>query len=464
MSPRPFTPNDHALGRGLVVAFVLLILCFTGSTLSALHVSNGIGAASDSIAHNAAPSVVRLASVRTELRRLEVSVDGYVGRPEALPFEAREIQRSLQALDEELERYYALPSFPGENDLWPPIEVQRKALRDAVQRTLELAPTRREEAQRLLDRFVRPTVDRLDDGLRAISQLNASRAAENAREIARLRERGRYLALRLDLLSALFGLLLLVLLVRSLRQYTRILRAQQEALEARADELDDFSSRVAHDILGPLSALALALDLADKGAHEPPTRALLARSQRSLRRVRSIVEGLYEFARSGARPLADSRSDAHAVLAELIEDLRPLADEARIELRYEPEGRGEVACSVGVLNSIVGNLTRNAIKYMGEATSRHITLRLLEAGPRLRLEVRDTGPGIPPSFQTVLFEPHARAPGVAQPGLGLGLATVKRLALAHGGAVGVQSEPGQGACFWVELPRVPPTAGPAAPR
>ena len=51
-----------------------------------------------------------------------------------------------------------------------------------------------------------------------------------------------------------------------------------------------------------------------------------------------------------------------------------------------------------------------------------------------------------------IFEPYVRGEGVTVPGLGLGLATVKRLVVAHGGAVGVESGPGEGACFWVELP------------
>jgi signal transduction histidine kinase len=72
------------------------------------------------------------------------------------------------------------------------------------------------------------------------------------------------------------------------------------------------------------------------------------------------------------------------------------------------------------------------------------------------IEVEDTGPGIPYEQQPHLFRPFARlaaAPGV--PGLGLGLATVRRLAEGFGGSTGVRSTPGAGSTFWVVIPLAP---------
>jgi two-component system sensor histidine kinase KdpD len=69
----------------------------------------------------------------------------------------------------------------------------------------------------------------------------------------------------------------------------------------------------------------------------------------------------------------------------------------------------------------------------------------------VRVEVRDSGPGVPEGLEQEIFEPYARGPEVTQPGLGLGLATVRRFVVAHGGAVGIERVP-EGACFWFELP------------
>src|SRR5262249_48498820 len=71
----------------------------------------------------------------------------------------------------------------------------------------------------------------------------------------------------------------------------------------------------------------------------------------------------------------------------------------------------------------------------------------------VRLEVRDTGPGIAPAFVDHIFDPHVRGRTYGQPGIGLGLATVKRVAESHGGKVGLKTRLDEGTTFWVELPR-----------
>jgi signal transduction histidine kinase len=70
----------------------------------------------------------------------------------------------------------------------------------------------------------------------------------------------------------------------------------------------------------------------------------------------------------------------------------------------------------------------------------------------VELEVQDTGPGVPEGFERSIFQPYVRAPGTTQPGLGLGLATVKRLCEAHGGEVGVRRAPDGGSIFWFTMP------------
>jgi signal transduction histidine kinase len=114
----------------------------------------------------------------------------------------------------------------------------------------------------------------------------------------------------------------------------------------------------------------------------------------------------------------------------------------------------QVPCSQAVIASIVQNLVRNAIKYMGVRPVRRIVVRAKPAGPMARLEVEDTGPGIPVGLREAIFDPFVRGPNEQANGTGLGLATVKRLAEAHGGAVGVRTPSGGGALFWVELPLV----------
>jgi two-component system phosphate regulon sensor histidine kinase PhoR len=105
-----------------------------------------------------------------------------------------------------------------------------------------------------------------------------------------------------------------------------------------------------------------------------------------------------------------------------------------------------------VLSSILGNLLSNAEKYMRDSAEKRMAVRVRLKGGVVCVEVEDTGPGVPKDLEGRLFEPYVRGDGVTQPGLGLGLATVKRLCTAHGGDVGARSTTGSGSVFWFTLP------------
>jgi signal transduction histidine kinase len=144
-----------------------------------------------------------------------------------------------------------------------------------------------------------------------------------------------------------------------------------------------------------------------------------------------------------------------AVLAGLVADEAEATTENGIQLVLEAPQPIYVPCAPGVVTSIAQNLVRNAIKYMGARPTRRITVRASTIGQVARLEVEDTGPGIPPDIQATLFEPFVRGRHDQVPGSGLGLATVKRLVESHHGRVGFKSTVGVGTLFWVELPVLP---------
>jgi signal transduction histidine kinase len=166
------------------------------------------------------------------------------------------------------------------------------------------------------------------------------------------------------------------------------------------------------------------------------------------------VSDLLEFARAGAAPPPGVRTEVAEIVQDVADEFGPVAREAQAELAVEQTLSGFVHCSPGVLTSLLSNLVQNAIKYLGDARVRRIVIRALDLGAEVRFEVEDTGPGISEADQSRLFEPYARGRDAKVPGLGIGLATVRRLAEAHGGHAGVLSQPGQGARFWVTLPVV----------
>jgi signal transduction histidine kinase len=79
-------------------------------------------------------------------------------------------------------------------------------------------------------------------------------------------------------------------------------------------------------------------------------------------------------------------------------------------------------------------------------------VRVIEVSNVVRTEVEDTGPGVPAGLEQSIFEPYVRGPDSGTAGLGLGLATVKKLAEGHGGSVGVVNVSAGGALFWFTLP------------
>jgi signal transduction histidine kinase len=89
---------------------------------------------------------------------------------------------------------------------------------------------------------------------------------------------------------------------------------------------------------------------------------------------------------------------------------------------------------------------------MGTRPVKRIVVRARRSGAAARVEVEVTGPGIPSELLSKIFEPFTRGPNEKISGTGLGLATVKRLVDGHGGTIRVDSRPGEGSCFRVELP------------
>jgi signal transduction histidine kinase len=196
-------------------------------------------------------------------------------------------------------------------------------------------------------------------------------------------------------------------------------------------------------------ALALAVK---RETGDARIRELIDRALSNQKRIRNIIDGLLQFARSGARPTPGANADIRTVITDVTAGVQPAAERAGIDLRVEDLPRCGAACSVGVLTSVVSNLENNAVKYMGEREVRRITVRAVELGAVVRVEVEDTGPGIPDDTATDIFHPYVRGATHGKEGIGLGLATVKRLCEAHGGRVGLRSSVGQGSVFWIELP------------
>jgi signal transduction histidine kinase len=90
---------------------------------------------------------------------------------------------------------------------------------------------------------------------------------------------------------------------------------------------------------------------------------------------------------------------------------------------------------------------------MGAGTVRRVDVRVVDRGRMVRVEVGDTGPGVPAALRDRIFDPFVGSPESTAQGIGLGLATVRRLVEGHGGSVGVEANRDVGSLFWFELPK-----------
>lgn len=289
---------------------------------------------------------------------------------------------------------------------------------------------------------------------------------------ARLGER--WAALNVVTLAALgFAALSLILFAAS-RSRQRALAAAQARLTATNDALQRahaaeqaagelkarFLAYVSHELRTPLQGiLGVSAQLAERGddGREPDARVagLRAAAQDLLR----MVDELLDFSRidSGRLSVRLEAFDLRGLFAQIVEFVAPSAASKGLALRHDlaAELPARVVGDTLRLRQVTLNLLANAIKFTDHGSvGLHVGVTPRGSGVRLRVEVRDTGPGISRAAQARLFQPFSRVsePGAARrQGTGLGLVISRRIVEMLGGRLDVDSTPGVGSTFWFEL-------------
>lgn len=461
---RPSAPPGRSDGprredrRFTLAAVVAIAVGLTALLFGVYRTSSVIGAATRELDEDAIPSEVELESAGAELRALVPELETLLaGGPVDRSLELGRIDRSRRALSEHTAAYASLPRSPGESVLVGDVETTTDELQHVVDRIVAAGPVEPRTAgandlRAELDR----SAARLDRALVRASRFNSDLEHRLVASITTARREWLPFTAALSILSVVVAIAALAVGRQALRHALVLEERSRELQERRADELDAFSGRIAHDLLSPLMTVSLALGLAEQriaAGGDEQLGTTLRRASGSLMRVKRLVDGLLEFARAGASPLPGVRTRLQDVIAEVVADVEPVAAAAGVAIERAGATDVEVPCNPGVVTSMLANLVQNSIKYLADSPVRRVVVRSSASASRVRVEVEDTGPGIAASMLPTLFQPYTRAPDTRQPGLGLGLATVRRLALAHGGEVGVISKEGSGSTFWFELPR-----------
>ncbi len=436
-----------ASGRVLSIAFIAVVAAFIGSTVWSQRENKRASDAALAISKDAAPEIEALANTRAHLRMLETRVLRQLSGEDG-----QQVVEARQALDESLRRDRALVETADELAALGRLQATVLAFELSTERASEQARRGAKlEAARTVRTELRRLADAADADAAQLVELEARRAREAAESIETAIERVNHLAFELDAMSAALAVIAALLALRTVRAAERAQESHRQLVERKVEELEMFAGRVAHDILNPLHAVGLAISIAQRDPSAAQAKSALARGTSSLGRVSRIVDGLLEFARAGARPEPGAVAQIGPAVAGLQDELGELLSQESAQLVVEPFAPCAVACSQGVLLSLLSNLLRNAFKYLGGSQRRSVTLRVLPRRGMVRFEIEDTGPGIPPALVEGLFQPYVRGPITGKPGIGLGLATVKRLVDSHGGKVAVRPAPGGGSVFWFEL-------------
>ena len=447
--PIPKRPSWTIL---LPILVALVVASFAGATVFTEWRSAAIDRHAMVIAAEAAPAIDHLSEARRDLVRLRgVLRDDVNASPHTSDAEGS-LRRALDASIAEYE--LAVPAASEEAPLARRVLSAKSALLDATEAFHETIDAGDLAAARaILNGSLGNAANTLDDALEAAVELNVGRSEGAALEIRNVRSSSAHLALVLDALCAFVAFAAAAVLWNAIRGHASLLTRLRRISEERATELDAFAGRVAHDIRGPLGVVAFAFDVAGGAYPETARAAAISRGRRSADRMARLVDGLLGFARAGAESNVEAKADVSDAVADVLDQLEDAARNACIEISADVEPGLDVRCSPGVLASILSNLAANSVKYMHEdARAKRIAIRALSEDAMVRLEVEDTGPGIPAGYESRIFEPFTRATSVPREGIGLGLATVRRFSEGCGGSCGVRANAEGGATFWVLLP------------
>jgi PAS domain S-box-containing protein len=242
-------------------------------------------------------------------------------------------------------------------------------------------------------------------------------------------------------------------------------QAQEALIQAKEDAervskfKDQFLSTMSHELRTPLNAVLGFSDLLTDERYGP----LNDRQQRYVAHIHTggvhllkLISDILDLSKIEAGKMEITREDVtvSSAFSEVISALYPLAEKKSQVLLQQAAPDLQVRADSLRFRQVLTNLVGNAIKFTPEHGRIELVARQID--DQVRIEVRDNGQGIPPEQQERIFEAFVRLArtGSAAEGTGLGLAITAKLVELHGSKLAIESQPGQGACFYFSLPLI----------
>ena len=244
----------------------------------------------------------------------------------------------------------------------------------------------------------------------------------------------------------------------SLRRLRVDLKRRYEELRRLQEAQDNLTHMIVHDMGSPLLAAMGYLELLESSAMERLQAEEQEYVTEALRSTNTLVEMVHDLRdvtqlEAGEMPLKVRDAELGAILEDALESLRSPGGGRRLEV--EKSGTPPIVrCDPSVIRRVIANLVRNALNFTPQQGVVHITVS--NEGSSSVVRVKDAGPGVPPEYQQKIFEKFGQAEAHQERkkySTGVGLSFCKLAIEAHGGRIGVESEPSEGSEFWFELPR-----------
>jgi signal transduction histidine kinase len=455
---RPVTegaPAPERTARKLAVGLGVIAAIFVAQGITDGVLDRGAEVRARDTFETSLASVEQITRIVGDVRRERILIADHVlvrGHDDREAIDA-ELARLTADIRQTAGDYVRFVTLPNEATLWAQAEEALGRFQRDVADVVQLAHRHRfAAAAALLTGRVNSyaEVDRTLVALVRLNRAGAAQAMDRIRGLQAASDVARWATRIAGLLGLLFfgwwG-------VRRIAGYERQITRYARGLEERNRDLDAFAGRVAHDLRSVISPIAMSPPALRRFSGNPPAIADLAdRIERYARRASTVLDALLAFSRAAYRAAGEESAGLRAALRDVQDELRPLV--ARVQASFEVGDVPDVhvRCSRALLHVALANLCSNAIKYLEGRAERRAHVSASVTDGLCRIDVEDTGPGIPADARERIFEPFFRVEGSGAPGIGIGLATVERIVGARDGRVAVESAVGKGSRFTIWLP------------
>jgi signal transduction histidine kinase len=244
------------------------------------------------------------------------------------------------------------------------------------------------------------------------------------------------------------------------RTHERDLAERDKDIAQKTAQLkDEFIATVSHELRTPLTAIAASLALIEddrSSSVDVQTQGLIDIAHANSQRLHRLVDDILDVGKleAGKADFRLERAAIRPILEQAIASDRALAARQGVALRIGCAKASDVCVDRDRLTQVIANFMSNAIKFSPPGGV--VVLSADDRDGKVRISVRDHGPGIPESFRERVFEKFAQADtsdARAKSGTGLGLSIVKEIVRQMGGDVGFADAPGGGPVFFADLPR-----------